>query len=250
MSPRLFSVVTATYNCGAKIARTVRSVLAQDRSLFDYLVVDGGSTDETLAVLKTFGDAIAVVSERDRGVYDALNKGITRSTGTYLYFLGAGDTVRPGAFSRLAPLLPDEDHALVYGDAFCVRTGRIHNGRFTAGDLAIRNLCHQAAFYSRALFERFGTYDLRYPIAADWVFNLMCFSDPQVVVKYVDEVIVDYEGGGLSETSADAAFARDWPALVRERLGGKDYLRYRVYLLRCRLSQLKRTVLRAVASRR
>jgi glycosyltransferase involved in cell wall biosynthesis len=103
MSPRRLSVVTATYNCGAKIASTVRSVLAQDASLFDCLVVDGGSTDETLGVLETFGDAITVVSERDRGVFDALNKGIARSTGTYLYFLGAGDTVRAGAFSRLAP---------------------------------------------------------------------------------------------------------------------------------------------------
>lgn len=89
----------------------------------------------------------------------------------------------------------------------------------------------------------------RYPIAADWVLDLICVSDPQVVVKNVDEVIADYEGGGLSETSADTAFAREWPALVRQRVWTRDYLRYRVYRLRCRLNQLKRTML-GVASRR
>jgi len=86
-----FSVITPTLNPGPKLEATINSVLSQNQKLFEYIIVDGGSTDETLNVIRKYGKRIKWVSKKDRGVYDAMNKGIKMARGDYLYFLGAGD---------------------------------------------------------------------------------------------------------------------------------------------------------------
>ncbi|MEJ7711150.1 MAG: glycosyltransferase [Pyrinomonadaceae bacterium] len=83
---KLFSILTPTYNCGRKLEKTIRSVLSQDKSLYEYIIIDGCSTDETSSVVEKYSNAVKFVSEKDEGVYDAMNKGIDMATGRYLYF--------------------------------------------------------------------------------------------------------------------------------------------------------------------
>ena len=234
-----FTIITATRDAAAKIEGTIESVMSQDRSLFEYLVVDGGSTDDTLPILAGYGDALSVISGSDHGIYEAFNKGIARARGRFLYFLGAGDRMRPGVLARVAERLPAHEHALVYGNAWCVRPGNVHNGKFTKGDLVIRNICHQAAFYGRDVFNLLGPYPLRYPINADWFMNIRCFGDPRIDVTFIDEIIADYEGGGASEGRADSPFIRDLPTLIRQSLGWKYSIAYQWYLLRQRMHKVR-----------
>jgi glycosyltransferase involved in cell wall biosynthesis len=212
----LISVLTATRNAAAKLPTTIESVLAQDRSLFDYRIIDGASSDGTVSLARSYG--IEVVSEGDRGVYDAYNKGIARSGGRYVYFIGAGDKLRPGVFARLAAILESRPpNTLVYGDVLWLK--RRYAGKLGRAGLSCRSICHQAEFLSRSLFDLLGPYDERYRIAADWVFTIRCFADPRVHVEYVDEVIADYEGGGISDNEIDHQFNADRRAILRREFG-------------------------------
>src|SRR5947207_9338582 len=102
MNPPLISVITPTFNSGAKIAATVASVLSQGKGLYEFLVIDGGSTDGTLPHLRAQGPALRYLSEPDEGIYDAMNKGIRLTSGEFLYFLGAGDRLLPGVLEAVA----------------------------------------------------------------------------------------------------------------------------------------------------
>jgi glycosyltransferase involved in cell wall biosynthesis len=123
-APPLVSIVTPSFNQGAFIAETVESVLSQDYSAVEYLVMDGGSTDGTLDVLRRFGDRVKWVSEPDRGQTDAINKGWRQATGDIIAWLNADDLYLPGALAQVAGFF--QAHAgidAVYGDCDYVDAG-------------------------------------------------------------------------------------------------------------------------------
>ncbi|MCA1613266.1 MAG: glycosyltransferase [Acidobacteria bacterium] len=244
MQRKLFSIITPTLNCGRKIVATTESVLSQDRDLFEYIVIDGGSTDGTLEAARRYGAELRLVSEKDDGVYAALNKGIDMATGKYLYFLGAGDQLKENVLAGVKDLLPDGELNFVYGDAYYVNRGGYLAGEFGKSELRVRNICHQAVFYERTIFDLLGKYDPRYPLNADYVLNLKCFADSRIRRRYIGRVIADYEGGGLSDLSEDLAFKKDFPRLVRSHLGEwqyvlqkRDALRLALYLSKQKLSR-------------
>ncbi len=216
----LFSVITAAYNCAAKIDATAQSVLTQSGVAVEYLVIDGGSTDGTLERLRSYGERVRWISEPDAGIYDAMNKGIRRAHGRFLYFLGAGDHLRPDVLRAVAALLPPAAGRLrmVYGDVHWPGQSVDPNGVFHAGRLAHQNICHQAIFYERGIFDLLGEYDLRYPTCADYALNIRCFGRPEVRPFHLELVVADYEGAGAS-TAIDHVFRADQPALVRQCLG-------------------------------
>jgi len=222
LSP-LFSVITPTYNSGPKLETTWASLLAQDFGDFEYLVIDGASTDGTRERLASgLGDPRGrSVSEPDRGIYDAMNKGIALARGRYLLFLGAGDRLLPGVLGRVSGLLPRDDSSLVYGDV--IWEGRVYDGEFDRIRLCDRNICHQAIFYGRDVFKLVGGYDLRYPLLADWALNIRCFGSPRVACRYVPVTVAKYEAGGASDTR-DLAFEADWKSILLDGLGRRTYL--------------------------
>ena len=200
-------------------------MLAQDPSLIDFHVIDGDSTDDTLDVVRRMAPSVDLLSEPDTGVYDGINKGIARSTGRFFLVLGAGDVLRPGIIAKLADrLAAAPPHSIVYGNVHWVSLNRIYDGFFTKRKLTLRCICHQAMFIDRSLVDRFGPYDLRYPVAADWHFNIRCFADPRVQTQYVDEIIADYEGGGISDTVHDTRFQADLTELIRASFGTPYFL--------------------------
>jgi glycosyltransferase involved in cell wall biosynthesis len=220
MNPPLISVITPTFNSGKKIATTIASVLSQRKGLYEYLVVDGASTDDTVAHLRAQGPALHYVSEPDEGIYDAMNKGIRLSCGKFLYFLGAGDRLLPGVLELVAAEIRKlDDHrqtsrpTFLYGNVYSSHDGTAYDGRFDRFKLFRRNICHQAIFYQRSVFERLGFYNTKYRSLSDWEFNIRCFSDRGVRKRYIPLRIADYEGGGESITTPDLAFYADFPII-------------------------------------
>jgi glycosyltransferase involved in cell wall biosynthesis len=220
----LISVVVPVYNGAEKLRASLDSVVGQEAVEFEVVIVDGGSTDDTVAVARAYADRnVRCLSEPDRGVYDAMNKGIALARGRYVYFLGAGDLLRPDALRHIAEHLTDRP-GLIYGDACDVQSRAMLSGAFSNWRLSRGNICHQAIFYHRAVFDLVGLYDLRYPVVADWVLNMRCFHDARIEKRHVDLVVADFEGGGLSDTQPDEAFQRDRLDLIRRYLGPVPYV--------------------------
>jgi glycosyltransferase involved in cell wall biosynthesis len=226
MDPPLISVITPTFNSGAKIADTVASVLSQNKDLYEFFVVDGGSTDDTLAHLRAQDPALRYLSEPDEGIYDAMNKGIRLTSGKFLYFLGAGDRLLPGVLEAVAAeirKLPGQGQTsrptLLYGNVDWSSYSRSYDGRFNRFKLLRRNICHQAIFYQRSVFERLGFYNTKYRSLADWEFNIRCFNDRGIRKRYMPLRIADYEGDGKSVTTPDPAFHAELSRLTRQQYG-------------------------------
>ncbi|MBA2620120.1 MAG: glycosyltransferase [Acidobacteria bacterium] len=228
---KIFSIILATYNCGRKVENTLESIFSQNRDLFELIVFDGASTDDTLDFIKKYEGDLTLVSERDAGVYDAFNKAIDLAGGEYLYFIGAGDCLRPKILEQVKEFLPHHNPSLVYGYCYFVRQ-EIYNGReFTAADFVRDNLCQQGIFYHRAVFDIIGKYDLRYKVFADWFFNLKCFIDDKINKQYIPLLIADYEEGGLSSNlKRDPVFLKEFPLFVRKQFGTFKYIVCKAFL--------------------
>lgn len=220
----LFSVISATYNCREKLRLTLDSVLCQDDACYEYVVVDGNSSDGTLDEIQSRGDRVRWISEKDDGVYDAMNKGIRMARGRFLYFIGAGDTLRPDALRRVAAciaaggLAHSREPVFLYGDVFSEAMGKVYGGPFNKIKIGLFNICHQAIFYDRRIFQRLDGYDLQYRILADHELNLRCFGANWLRKVRIDEVVADYEAAGLSSAS-DEVFCTAQASLIRKHLG-------------------------------
>ncbi|SRR5713226_3061593 len=235
MKGKRFSIITPTLNPGPKLEETIKSVLAQKQDLFEYIIIDGGSTAETLNIIKRYAGQIDWLSESDESVYEAINKGIEMASGDYLYFLGAGDLLRKDVLEKIGKIIPVKHLTFLYGNVYHLVDKREHRGTFDEARIARGNICHQAIFYERCVFDVLGKYDLRYKVLADHAFNMKCFGDERIQKFYVDEVIADYEGDGISVKEKDLNFIKDLPRLIRENLGLKRYLLNRLINARYKL---------------
>ncbi|MEO7933699.1 MAG: glycosyltransferase family 2 protein [Chthoniobacterales bacterium] len=219
----MFSIITPTYNAYDGLVQSAASVMSQMSSLFEYWVIDGGSSDETREWLRAQNNPrLHSISEPDSGVYDAMNKGIGLAKGNFLLFLGAGDLLEPGILSKAAERithLPSGKLSFLYGNVRYRSENRVGDGSFSKHRLCTSNICHQGIFYEKQLFTKLGSYELKYRVYADWAFNLQCLGNPQVQTVYWDEVIADYEGGGLSDRVQDVPFAQNRLRLIQEHFG-------------------------------
>lgn len=216
----MFSIIVPTWKAAATVGACAESLLRQTYSDFEVVVVDGASTDETLDIVKSyapdFGPRLVVHSEPDQGIYDAMNRGVSLASGTWLLFLGSDDTLHDAdTLARVAAFISDNEPSdLVYGDVIMGSTGSRHAGEFDLDRLLFEtNICHQSIFYRRELFAGIGPYNLRYPIWADWDFNIRCFSNPALAIRYMDIVVADYNDmTGLSmRTGTDKEFRKRLP---------------------------------------
>lgn len=216
----MFSIIVPTYNAAATLQMCIESIICQTNSDLELVLVDGGSTDATLGIAQAFagklGPRFVVHSGPDQGPYDAMNRGVGMATGEWLLFLGADDALdQPDTLARVAAFIDDHETCdLVYGDVVMRSTGTRHAGPFDLDRLLFEtNMCHQSIFYRRKLFEGIGPYNLRYPIWADWDFNIRCFSNPALVTCYMDIVVARYNDmTGLSmRESTDREFRKRLP---------------------------------------
>ena len=171
----LVSIVTPTYNMGHFLEETIQSVLSQDYPRIEYIVMDGGSTDGTLDVLRKYEGRIQYRSERDRGQAEAINKGFALTTGEIFAFLNADDTYLPGAVSTaVKELVANRSVGIVYGDAYHVAEDGSKIGPYPTRpydyDLLNRNcfICQPAAFMRRSAFESAGWMNQELQVALDY----------------------------------------------------------------------------------
>lgn len=238
--PPPVSIVTATFNAEKDLARCIESVLEQTYAHCEFIIIDGGSTDATLDIIRSLEERIDCwISEPDRGVYDALNKGIDLARGDWIYFLGADDRLADkDVLSRVFSEPPDS--RLLYGDVRWGATGRLYDGAFTPTKLFRANICQQAVFYHRELFETLGGFDLGYPLWADWVFNMQAFGHRKTRPRYLDTPVADYGTQGLSAGAADEHFLRDREQIFLECFG-------RLALFRIKFAHFRKSLFSAAS---
>lgn len=236
------SVVIPSYNCAKLIGRAIESVLCQDYQNKELIVVDGNSTDGTVEIICNYAQqhlCVKWLTEPDEGVYDAMNKGIAMSEGEWIYFLGADDTLYDAnVISRVLSSV-DRDCQVVYGNVLSARFEGKYDGEFDLEKILQRNICHQAIFYRKQLFESLGGYSLRYRVLADYEFNLRWMLAPNTKHHFIDVVVANYGSEGISSVNpVDSAFNRDFSWLVlkygRKTLP-KNVLRQRVLWACCDL---------------
>ena len=215
----VFTIIIPTRNPGPKLIASLDSITSQEGVTFEILVIDGNSTDGTAELVAGHEGPIRFLPEDRPGVYEAMNLGLREAKGAILYFLGAGDRLRPDILRAVAGSWPKSGEVFFYGDVWMEDLKCVYDGEFTAEKLRKKNICHQAIFYSRAIFKRHGNYEERYRYLADYAFNLRAFGDPAILKHHVPWVIADYEGDGLSANHADVAFQAAKTSLCDQFLG-------------------------------
>ncbi len=220
------SVVIPTFNSEKSIERCLNSLVSQSNQNFEICVVDGASSDLTIAKVISFRsrfDRIRIVSEVDKGIYDAMNKGIDIAQGDWIYFLGSDDEVYDeNVFTDIFKTVSERNCGIVYGnvridgDTIWAKDGQIYDGEFLIEQLLDRNVCHQSIFYRKKMFEKLGKYNLRYPICADWELNFRFF--PKTNPKYLNRIIANFHGGGISSKDIIDPIREDLDMLRKKAL--------------------------------
>jgi glycosyltransferase involved in cell wall biosynthesis len=167
--PRV-TVATVVFNGAAVLEHAITSVLQWQHDLVEYVVVDGGSKDGTVALLERYDDQIdSWISEPDRGIYDAMNKALKMARGEWVIFLGADDVLLPDFDAAVRHLT--DPRAVYYGNVQIEATGAISGGRFSRYRLMQENICHQALFYPREVYQS-KPYDIQAGLLADHKYNI------------------------------------------------------------------------------
>lgn len=205
------SIITASYNSAATIADTLASVAVQTHPDIEHIVMDGGSKDATLEMVHAHGSrGLKCVSERDRGIYDAMNKGLAIATGEVVGFLNSDDMYAdPKVLERIADAFRDPHVDLVYGDIVFVsqhdttRVVRLWTSRpYTPGLCASGWMPpHPSLYVRRAVYGRHGGYDLAFPAAADFEMAMRLLDKAAVRSVYIPHVQVRMRMGGQSTRS-------------------------------------------------
>lgn len=223
----LISVITVVYNGVEYIEQAIQSVITQSYDNVEYIIIDGGSTDGSLDVIKKYNDVVDYwVSESDQGVYDAMNKGVGLSRGDYVLFLGCDDTLF-NVFHEVVTFFSTNTTSY-YGNVILSKSNKVYGGKFHPLKLFYKNIPHQAIFYSRYVFDRFS-FNLKYIAVADYALNLKVFPKKEYGFRYVPKIIAKYNNeDGLSSTVVDQAFSLDKPVLIKKYYSVFYYTIYRL----------------------
>lgn len=227
------SLITATYQCGSTVGECLASVARQTHRDIEHIVIDGGSSDQTLPTLLQHRSAIAtLVSEPDHGIYDALNKGLALCTGEVIGMLHGDDALADErVLERVATAFADPAVVACYGDLVYVakddptrvvrywRAGQYHESRLRRGWMPP----HPTFYARRSVYQRLGGFDLDLRIAADYDAMLAILLARAGAVVYLPEVLVRMRLGGVSNRSLANLFRKsreDLRVIRRHRLGG------------------------------
>ncbi len=219
----LVSIITPVFNNVKDIEACLMSVANQSYVEKEHWIIDGGSTDGTLEVIKQYASQykhIKWVSEKDNGVYEAMNKGIDLANGDWLYFLGSDDVlINKTVFKDIFNSSDSSEYDLLYGKIKLKENGLIMGESINIDNLKRTNTHHQATFIRRSVYSKLGLYNVRYRLCADWAFTIRCFQTKELRIKYVDKIIAIYSTVGMSNTAnirnynprlADLAFNSDF----------------------------------------
>ncbi|MDO8805714.1 MAG: glycosyltransferase family 2 protein [Elusimicrobiota bacterium] len=202
------SIITASYNSEETIDASIRSVLAQTCKTLEYIVVDGGSSDGTCDIVKSFSEKInQFTSEPDAGIYDAMNKGIQRATGDVVGILNSDDVyANTEILAKVLEVFKDPEVAVCYGDLVYVSPTDMHkqvrmwksspyiHGSFLTGWVPP----HPTCFVRREVYQKHGAFDTSFPLAADYELMLRFIHCLRLKSFYIPEILVKMRLGGAS----------------------------------------------------
>ncbi len=198
----LISIITINLNNLNGLRKTVESVSLQDYPKIEYLIIDGGSSDGSVDFIQCNKHKFDYyISEKDNGIYDAMNKGILRAKGEYLLFLNSGDFLYCNqAVSKLIARNIDDD--LVYGKIGMYKNSSLevkeYPSKLSMAYFQYDTLPHQATLIKKKLFLKFGYYNTSYQIVSDWIFFWDVIIKGKVSYRYVDELISIFDLSGIS----------------------------------------------------
>ncbi len=232
----LISIITVTYNAAETIEETILSVINQSFDNFEFLIIDGGSTDDTINVIKKFQHKIDYwKSEPDSGIYDAMNKGVKSAKGEFIYFLGGDDLLfNSNVLGDLCSVLLD-GKKIYYGNVLFKKRNTIYDGKFNSLKIVTRNISHQSIFYPKEVFEKYN-FKTEYKIFADYDLNLKLYGNSSYKFQYIPLTIALFNDEGASGSNVlDACFEKDRLEIIKSNFPYWVYL-YRFY--RSKISKL------------
>ena len=239
----LFSIVTICFNSEKTIERTIKSVLAQAYQDYEYIIIDGGSHDQTIEIIKryesSFNGKLTWVSEQDKGIYDAFNKGCRLANGEFIWIVNSDDWIESDALFKLAPI------ARKHKGDFCILVARMYfhlkDGSKRESPLTTMQrietcakkysmgIAHPASVYSKFVYEEVGLYDDRYYISGDIDHYLRCVRNKKIKFVPINEFITNMSDGGISNVFNFRKVNHDWN--IRYKKFSKNRFEYVINIL-------------------
>lgn len=216
MAEPLITIIIPVYNSDKTLRDCLNSIISQHYQNKEVWIIDGASKDSTISIINEYAEPvqyIQYVSEKDNGVYDAMNKGITRAKGDWLFFLGSDDALYDeNVLSLVSAKIIETEAKVIYGNVLMkgigwAKEGSVYDGEFDLAKILTNNINHQSIFYHRDVFKKLGGYNLKYPVYADYDFNLRSFAAYRF--QYIDAIIAIFKLGGASTKFTDEVFLAD-----------------------------------------
>lgn len=197
------TIITPCLNNEATIRQTIESVLNQTYGNIEYIIIDGKSTDKTLDIiheyLPLFHGRLRCVSEKDKGIYDAMNKGIRLSTGSLIGIINSDDFYNSNAIENIVSYMTEYDYQVLYGYCNLINKNRI-TGIIKHGHENLKDgmIPHPTCFVTRKVYQKFGMFLDNFHIVSDYEFMIRLYESKRVVFTQVKEVIANFREGGIS----------------------------------------------------
>lgn len=233
MRPKI-SIITITYNSQDTVEETIKSVVSQGYPNLEYIIIDGASTDGTMAVVEKYRDKIAkVVSEPDKGISDAFNKGIKNATGDVIGIINSDDILLPGALDRVAEAYEEgvgvyRGNIFIWDSASDTKIQAVPSMKFPLHTFKKRIVCHQGTFVAKWAYEKYGLFKTHFRFMMD-VDLLIRFYEAGVKFKYIPSELAMFRLGGVTSSSFRKKLG-ELESLFRENGAGWLYAKSHVAL--------------------
>lgn len=250
MKPFL-SIITINYNDALGLEKTIQSVISQSYKNLEYLVIDGASTDASGAVIEKYANQIDYwVSEKDTGIYNAMNKGIKKANGDYLLFLNSGDLLNGP--TALMDFIHHSDFQgdIIYGDYKFEEGGKVYPDHLTPLFFFRSSLPHQSTLFHTKVFEVMGFYDEHFKMVSDRAFYIKCFLSNQFVFRHINYPLAIFDLSGVSNDTLH----KEKQAIENEKMFDELYGIYKedykhMLLLQSQLNETKKRTVSGIWKR-
>lgn len=236
------SIIIPTFNSANTLNMALDSIVNQTFADWEVLIMDGVSYDNTICIAKSYNDnRIRIFSEQDIGIYDAMNKGIDKASGEWLFFLGSDDyllnnNVLKEVFEHIEDCLD-----VVYGEVMSNHLTPAHHGAWSINKIISGyNICHQAIFYNKRIFDIIGHYDIKYQLFADFELNMRWYFDEKIRHKHISVDVAFFSDGGCGRKEKDNIFYHDFELLLLKYGRKKININDKISLLKAFLQKNKK----------
>lgn len=200
----LLSIITVVYNGEKYLEQTIKSVINQNISNLEYIIIDGGSSDGTIDIIKRYSDSISYwVSEPDSGIYDAINKGIKVSSGKYIGIINSDDWYEQNALSQLAKKFDSEESDIICGLLRLWDDNKVMGIQGNTSDFLVHGMIsHPTCFVKKSVYDEIGVFNTKYKIAGDYDFMMRCLKKGSSF-SFQEFVIANFRLSGVSNQNAE-----------------------------------------------